>query len=217
MTQDSNPYSAPQIEAGDQEESDRPIPPLTIRLAKWTFVCFLSAIPSFLWALSLHSSEEQILAMAVGVFIFSLLYAILEGTHYVQILLKDSAIRGLAYFTYGCRLGCSVIFPIGMILDCVPGMYAVDLIETFYGAYSPQSSPFSQVLLTTLLQGVFLNVILVGFMSIIYGIYAVARFSIRMRYPQYEPSDWKFKEPTSQVVLEAELVDESDDEVVIAQ
>ncbi|MFT5526596.1 MAG: hypothetical protein ACI9HK_004573, partial [Pirellulaceae bacterium] len=134
VTQQNNPYSAPQPEATSSRE-DRQIPSFTIRLAKWAFICGLSGIPSFILAMTLHSSEKQILAMAVGIFIFSVMYAVLEGTHYVQSLLDDSAIRGLAYFTYGCRLGCSVIFPIGMFLDCIPGMYSVDLVENLYGNY----------------------------------------------------------------------------------
>ncbi len=138
--------------------------PLVIlrRLWLWTLLCSVSAAPSFLWAMSEYSRP----AMLTGVVIFILLYTATTSTQAFHRFSRRPFVRRTLYIGYGLRVLCSLLFPLGMLIDLWPGLLSVFISELFFSG----ASSFVFTLVTTLLQGTFLNIILGMFMLILYAL-----------------------------------------------
>ena len=130
--------------------------------ALWTVVCTISAAPSFLWAMGDHSR----LGMAWGVVIFILLYTAVSTTETFASFAARPFVKRTLRIGYFTRVGISVVFPVGAMVDLLPGMFAVQLV----GTVIPDQASFGFAFCTTLVQGVFLNVILGIYMLFIYGL-----------------------------------------------
>ena len=133
------------------------------RLVLWTFVCVVSAAPSFLWAQREFSRE----AMAVGVALFILAYTGLTSTERFERFHSRPFVRRTLYIGYGLRLGASLLFPVGMVVDMWPGIISVGIVEDGLGL---KGRGFEQTLAITVVQGALLNVILFVVMFLVYGI-----------------------------------------------
>jgi len=138
--------------------------PLVIfrRAGLWTLLCSISAAPSFLWALGEYSRP----AMATGVAVFILFYTVATSTQSFHRFSRRPFIRRTLYIGYGLRVACSIVFPLGMILDLFPGLLSVFIVQQ--GLFLHGRS-FVPTLVTTLIQGAFVNVVLGLFMLIVYG------------------------------------------------
>lgn len=135
------------------------------RLLLWTVVCTVCAIPSYYWAASDQGHPWE--AMALGVGIFILAYTILTSTTAFERLRSRPFVNRTLRIGYTLRLGISAGYPIGMAADLIPGMLATSTVKDILGI-PPRS--FRGTLATTLVQGVYLNVLLVLLMLLVYGV-----------------------------------------------
>ena len=145
----------------------------------WTLVCVVSAAPSFLWGLSTIAGS-QVLAMLTGVVIFIALYTF--GDQWTQHWewRRDKSVRLALKIGYVTRLAISVIFPVGGFLDMFCGLFSVSAVEFVTGNdvmwdVGPNESEvfgvsFLFTLITTLVQGCILNVVLFGYVLVVWGI-----------------------------------------------
>ncbi|MDX9975465.1 MAG: hypothetical protein RBU21_20940 [FCB group bacterium] len=132
------------------------------RLVKWSLLCSIIAIPSFIWA----SREYDWRAMVCGVGIFVVVYTIVDGTPFVWRLRQAPFVRRTFYIGYMTRVAVSAVFPVGLALDVFPGILSTSAVE----ALVENGRGFAGTLLTTIVQGVLLNYILAIYMLIVYGI-----------------------------------------------
>jgi hypothetical protein len=141
-----------------------PLPVVVFRrLVLWTFVCVVSAAPSFMWAQREFNRD----AMAVGVALFILAYTGLTSTQRFERFHNRPFVRRTLYIGYGLRLGASLLFPVGLAVDMWPGMLSVNIVENMFGL---RGRGFEQTLAITIVQGSLLNVILFVLMYLVYGI-----------------------------------------------
>ena len=127
--------------------------------------------------------------MICGILSFVFGYTLLESRPAVQRLLaRDSALRLATKIGYGTRIGISILFPIGIYLDLVIGIFAVGTSEwlsslvavgsfapTIHGDGGSSGGGFVGYFVTTVIQGVLLNVVLFGYLLIVYGIIRMVR------------------------------------------
>lgn len=120
--------------------------------------------------------------MIAGIIVFIVLYVFVERTQRVQRMLAWRFARTTAWIGYGTRVAISIIFPIGMFPDILCGAFSVGVSQWALGSsrlmsgdYSPVSGGdhvvvFAEFMLTTVVQGVVLNVVLFGYMVLVFGI-----------------------------------------------
>lgn len=130
------------------------------RLALWAVLCSLSAAPSFVWAIGAYDPA----AMGCGISIFILAYAVASGTTTVARIKSRPFARRTFLIGYITRVGISVTYPVGMALDMLPGMISKSIVESIVD----RPEGFLGTLMTTVVQGAFLNVILAVYMGAIY-------------------------------------------------
>jgi hypothetical protein len=188
-----NPYQTPLTEAVLQTaEIANPHPPnLGWVFGRWFLICSVSAAPSFVIAVGLLEGRglPQIAGMICGILSFVFGYTRLECQPAVQRLLaRDSALRLATKIGYGTRIGMSILFPIGIYLDLVVGIFAVGMSKWLgtvmaLGAFEPSihgdgdggDGGFIGFFATTIIQGVLLNGILFGYLLLVYGIIRIVR------------------------------------------
>lgn len=138
------------------------------RFLVWSFVCGMSAGPSFVWALSAdYTSDEQILAMLLGILMFILAYTWVTGTEPVRALRRRRRPRAALTTGYVTRIAITIAFPVGMYVDLWFGMIAVSFVDAL-----PFRDPegFAGTLLTTLVEGAIMNVALCMYMLVVLSI-----------------------------------------------
>jgi hypothetical protein len=151
---------------------------LTVSLALWTFVCVVSAAPSFAWGMG-TIAREQYLAMVLGIGVFIALYTWADQATQKKAWRRKPAIGLTLKIGYVTRLILSVIFPIGAGLDLFCGLFSVAIVEAvlpnlrshaggaadFEGAVG-----FWGAFLITMVQGATLNVVLLGYMTLVLAV-----------------------------------------------
>ena len=143
-----------------------PFATLLRRFGLWTFICCVSAAPSFVWADMRNGQRFDRGAMVLGVALFILAYTALTSTAAFERFHSRPFVRRTLYIGYGLRLVLSLAFPVGMAADLWPGILSVGLVEG--AGLRPQS--FAGTLATTIVQGAVLNVLVFLFMTLVYGI-----------------------------------------------
>jgi hypothetical protein len=138
------------------------MPRVLRRFLLWSVVCVVSAAPSFFWA---HKNFHQG-AMALGVAIFISLYTATTSTDAYERFHSRPFVRRTLYIGYGLRVGISIVFPVGLYADLLPGMLSMGLMEELGIAVHS----FHGTLLTTCVQGTVLNILLAIFMLIVYAV-----------------------------------------------
>lgn len=145
------------------------------RLLLWTFICVVSAAPSFLFA----SHQFNHAAMIVGVCAFIAAYTAFTSTSWFNQLRRRPFVRRTLYIGYGTRLALSLLHGLAfaiavsgrptpwvfMLIDVWPGLLSVEIVRTLLAA---ETESFIGTLWTTLVQGTLLNIILLVFMLIVY-------------------------------------------------
>ncbi|MDA1055392.1 MAG: hypothetical protein O3C40_33755 [Planctomycetota bacterium] len=185
-----NPYAAPaaiEHELAALVEKEHQPRPLRA-LGRWTLICCISAAPSFFWGCALHRHFEHIVGMICGILVFVLAYTVVECTHYYQQIITRPHMHRTVLFGYGTRIMFSVIFPAGLAIDMMTGIISVAIIQNVSPANSVELSEVSAtasafaVFLTTVVQGILLNIMLFGYMVCVYGVLRVmARVRDRFR------------------------------------
>ena len=133
------------------------------RFVLWAAICCVSAAPSFAWA----HEEFHRGAMVLGVALFTIAYTVCTSTERLEQFHRRPFVRRTLYIGYGARLAASIVFPVGVGMDLLPGMLSVNLVQ---GAFRLDPHAFGGTLLTTIVQGTLLNVLLGLFMLFVYGI-----------------------------------------------
>jgi len=156
-----NPFEAPQhVDSlpAVAEMIEKPFRP-GIVFSKWLLICSISAAPSFLT--------------------FVVLYVWIESLPFVRSKLADRRLRRAVKIGYGIRIGISIIFPVAIVLDLYCGLMSVSVVNAVLGIEGFESvgtnSAFPlfkliQFYLTTLVQGVVLNILLGGWTLFVYVI-----------------------------------------------
>lgn len=193
-TSQANPFEAPaaiegEVEAILQEET-KEVAPLSKLFWKWAFVCGVSATPSFIVAMSFEPDwPAKAGGMVTGILLFVLSYVYAERTKFIQDLLKKPFVRTTAWIGYGTRIFITVVFPIGFFVDMFCGMLSVGLSQAITGmvfgfdsgdggsSSASSISSFSWFFLTTVIQGMVLNIVLFAYMLLVwligFGIYSI--------------------------------------------
>ncbi len=145
-------------------------------IAVWSLVCIISAIPSFVWGIGTVATQ-QAAAMIVGVVIFIAGYVFADQLTQGSSWRRNKSLRLALKIGYLTRLAISVIFPVGGLLDMTCGLFSISVVE-FVSSVSLMeahnmgagTAGFGQILATTLVQGVVLNLVLAGFVVLVFGI-----------------------------------------------
>jgi len=160
-------------------------PSLSWVIGRWTLVCGISAVPSFIWGLA-SIAQYQGMAMIFGVATFVVAYVWWDLRSVARAWRRNPRLVFVLRIGYWTRIVCSIIFPVGMLLDLWCGMLAFSAMASIWeivlggmwrsgaGGLSPQQQQsFLFCYLMTLLQGLLLNVVLAGYMLIVAGVIAV--------------------------------------------
>lgn len=137
------------------------------RLGKWTLICGVSAIPSFIVAQQSFSRP----GMALGVACFIALYTWISGMEAFRRFESAPFVRRTLRIGYGTRLTVSLIYPVGVAVDLLPGLVSVSVVSYLYGSdFVSNKAGFGPTLLITLVQGCTLNALLAFYMAVIYSL-----------------------------------------------
>jgi len=104
--------------------------------------------------------------MGDGVATFVAAYTLITGTGAFAGIRTKPFVEKALRIGFAKRMAVTVVFPIGLTLDLFPGMIAAAISERHFH----DSHGFAGTFLTTLLQGIFLNAILLGYIWIVYAI-----------------------------------------------
>jgi predicted Zn-ribbon and HTH transcriptional regulator len=132
------------------------------RLLLWTVVCGISAAPSFYWAMA---DQFDVLAMVTGVVVFIFALTALTSTRRFMRFRDRPFVRRTLYIGYGLRVLVSLIFPAGLMLDMVPGLFSISAVQ----ALGVPEKSYVGTLMITLVQGSILNAILSVLMMLMWG------------------------------------------------
>ncbi len=122
--------------------------------------------------------------MCLGIALFVVLYTWADQLTQRQAWRQLAITRLTLKIGYGTRLLMSVVFPLGASLDLICGLMSVGLVQSLWpelvehpgGAADLEGRVgFVGALLITLVQGVVLNVALIGYMVLVLGIIMAVR------------------------------------------
>jgi hypothetical protein len=169
-----NPYQSP-----THEQSSEAVVPGGFTLMQglrslglWTAICGVTAIPSFIWACNVVDDAWRVHAMSLGILLFAVAYTLLD----LQILRsgcgRDPLLKRAVFTGFALRLTASAIFPLGMIVDVLPGMLSVVLVQAVWpgSSVAQQNMPAPMIFVVTLVQGVLLSTILWCCILMLYGL-----------------------------------------------
>ena len=184
-----NPYQAPSVLTEAPPTAKLTEKPTLARIfLRWLGVCSAAAAPSFVLGIIMDGYQvPAILGMICAVFLFVLGYTYLEQTPVVQAQLEDWVMRRTFKIGYGTRIAISILFPVGFYLDMIVGIFSVPmgmyLLQFTVGDPGDQMSLNQPGFLThfvlTVTQGICLNIVLTGYMFIVWAIIKTAQMMTR--------------------------------------
>ena len=169
----TNPYAAPKEFSEPPPTSPQEVPPATSfvnSLARWTVVCGISAISSFILGLEGRSNLSLVAAMVSGIVVFAVAYAFVDRKLFWRKLMADPVTRNSIYWAYGLRMAASIIYPIGIINDMFAFMLFGGFLMMPFAFLFGNAEPPVSTFFMTITQGIALNVqmaIAVGTISIL--------------------------------------------------
>ncbi|MCA9159938.1 MAG: hypothetical protein KDA72_16510 [Planctomycetales bacterium] len=152
-------------------------------LALWAIVCAISAAPSFYFGYG-TIAQEQVLAMCLGIAIFIGLYTVADQCTLLHPWRQSRNVALTLRIGYVTRILISIVFPVGATIDVICGLMSVGIVETILPMDHSHSGGLTYVggevrflgaLLITLVQGVVLNIVLFGYMTVVLGIAMLVR------------------------------------------
>jgi len=181
-----NPFASPLTSATIEPlaGNPNPLPPpkLPNVFTKWLLICTFAAGPSFFIGGGMGGWRvPAVVGMVIGVLIFVVGYTALEFATVIQQKMSKPVSRRAAWIAYLTRVGISIVFPIGVILDMFCGIFAVGLSSGITGVDAGLygSRNISQVsawveclqyMFTTVVQGILLNFVLFAYMGVVWMI-----------------------------------------------
>ncbi len=157
-------------------------------LALWSIVCVISAVPSFYFGYG-TIAQEQVAAMCLGIAIFIGIYTAVDQWTLRHPWRQFRNVALTLKIGYCTRILISIVFPVGAMIDMVCGMMSVRAIKTILpmdhsypggSDYLGGQVNFLSALLITLVQGVVLNIVLFGYMTLVLGIIILIRSLSKM-------------------------------------
>ena len=111
--------------------------------------------------------------MALGIMLFAVGYTILTSTDSFGVFQRRPGVRRTLYIGYFTRLGLSIVFPLAMAADVVPGILSETAAQNTFKVlgishYDSRSEIFFLTLLTTCIQGTILNFLISIYMLLVY-------------------------------------------------
>ena len=181
-----NPYAVPissSAIAPDRGNQD-PLPPpqLSQVFFKWLVICAIAAAPSFVIGGSMGNwRTAAVLGMVIGVLIFVVGYTALEFTTAIQEQMQKPVSRRASWIAYLTRVAISIVYPVGVFVDILCGVFAIGLSTPVTGIADggfgrgeivnvSEAALCFQFALTTVFQGVLLNLVLFAYMGIVWVI-----------------------------------------------
>lgn len=166
-----NPYAPPQStdRLAPIDRGQRAPMGIASRLVRWTVICGVSAIPSFLWGYTLRHEAPCIAGMILGTLLFAVAYTVFDLAKLRVWCEKNPALRRAVFIGFGIRVTASAIFPLGAMHDVFPGMISVRLIDALLPEVG-DSYLLTAFGLTTVVQGLLLNIELWCVILVIYGL-----------------------------------------------
>ena len=190
---DYNPYAPPLeingVPTGPAQDRDFRNRSWLRSFGTWSLVCIISALPSFGWGIGTIASE-QVAAMLMGIFIFILGYTFADQLTQWLHWRRNRSFRLTMKIGYISRLVVSIVFPIGGFIDMFCGIFSVGCVSAIVNSAMgepglPGNEPsFLITLLITLVQGTVLNVVLAGYMAIVFGFVVLVH---RNHAPGWQP------------------------------
>ena len=188
-----NPYEPPlELTRGSVPTQ---IPPLDATyvvsaLLRWSFICGISAVPSFIWGYQVVQHPDKIAAMVIGILVFVVGYALLNVFVFRGQILDKPLLKRTVFIGYGTRLLISIVFPLGMLVDMFPGIISVgiaNLVVPSSGGQDAAINSFTGAVVGTIVQGILLNLVLLGFMLLVHVIQLLIVGARRNLSPQASP------------------------------
>ena len=161
MVDTNNPYVAPTESNDTRDAADKPLSYLNA-LTRWSLICLVSAGPSFYLGLfTVADVRIGIPVMLAGIAFFAIGYAFVDIGPVWRSWMRDAVLRRCIIGAYFFRVVLSIFFPAGMVHDMCVGMISMNVVGFAFGFAAagppPQISNILQILLTTIMQGVLLN------------------------------------------------------------
>lgn len=153
------------------------------QLVIWITICVVAALPSlFLGSFVVDGHPAGMLGMFTGIALWTVAYALAGSTPFAARLERKPFVKRSIRIGYGIRIAQSllVLVPPVIAVDMLLGMLSIGATKFFMGGFDPShgygqgSAPGSLVylyaLIATLVQGLFLNIIMAVLLGVIYGI-----------------------------------------------
>ena len=175
-----NPFQSPVLvdESEPVIAADGALPPITTRLIlkttwRWVLICSVSAIPSFMLGFMVtNASVAGTCAMCVGILLFASGYSLFDLHLLRRWCYNSPSFHRALRIALGFRMTASVIFPFGAMIDMYPGFGAVAIFNAFgnIGGGGAGNVSFPVVIGITLVQGLFMNLLLYAFVLLVFTI-----------------------------------------------
>jgi hypothetical protein len=175
-----NPYASPvmveePVILAVDATKDVPSTPRKI-FARWLLICYCCSLPSFLWGMMIGSYRVHIAAMLSGIFCFVIGYTFVECSEFFRRFRQQPHVESTLIFGFTLRIVISILFPIAMYCDMFLGMFAIALAQRLgFEIHETRTSAtglpqFFAFFVTTLIQGTLVNLVLFGFMGVVYSL-----------------------------------------------
>lgn len=151
------------------------MPSRLITVGLMMLACLLGSLPSLFLA-----SQCDPFGLSLGVGCWVVLYAAIGASDWFASLLRRPILRRAIVSALVLRAILSICVPCGFIVDAVPGVLSIALVEKFSGLQFIDDDPLNRNIgestgltaLTVLLQGCFLNAGLLITLALFYSHYA---------------------------------------------
>ncbi len=191
MSQESiNPYApAVALETASGVAGEVAVPQrrsLARVVVRWLLVCSFAAGPSFV--LGINLGENQVPPMVIGILCFVALYVWADWTTWSWPIRQSTLTRRILMFTYITRVVITIVFPIGMVVDMVAGICSMSIVGFAFQTTNmdvlvpsdPGQMTFLTALLTTLIQGLLLNLVLALVAIVAFGAVRLWQRGVRL-------------------------------------
>lgn len=181
-----NPYTPSIVHDADDAVDSPPdegaAPTLGRVIRRWTLVCGLAAVPSFV--LGAIYTSGQFIGMLMGVVVFIAAYVGADIATQGTIWRRNETIRKTLMATYGFRMFISIVFPIGFYMDMFCGVISIPVTQFLLhknmklDVGDRADVGVAEAFVATLIQGVSLNIVLslVGILVVLPIVASVGHF-----------------------------------------